>query len=248
MKVWDNGDPEGRGLLMFCLGALATAVAVAIIFVAVSAFSVGGEDQPSQESLLSTDRSTDAAATTSGEPSAGTTPAPGTPTTSYLGRCQEVYEAQSDPLRTADVSLAQWEVHVGAMNKLVVGAITLQQAKQFWNQTRVGASQRLEEFATAAARFDQRTARCPDPAGSPDVSPQLTRCHQAVAARNRTLSLATVALATWKMHVHHMNMLRSGEMTPEEATRLWLRNWKQGDREVHAYRDAARAAEGRTCA
>jgi hypothetical protein len=235
-----NGDPEGRGLLMFCLGALVSAVVVAIVFVAESAFP-WGEDEPSQGSFVSTGRSTGTELTADTESTANTEPA------SDLDRCQDVYDAQSEPIRAAEVALDQWEVHIGAMNKLVVGAITLQQARQYWNQTRVGAARDLERFATAAERYHERTARCPSPDGSADVTSELSDCHRAVVARDRALRLATVALGTWEEHVHHMEMLRRGEMTPTEATQLWLQSWQQGDREVRDYRAAARAAEGQTC-
>ena len=68
-----------------------------------------------------------------------------------------------------------------------------------------------------------------------------------MAARDRTLHRATVALRTWETHVHHMEMLRDGEMTPQQATELWLQSWRAGDREVQAYREAARAGRGLTC-
>jgi hypothetical protein len=68
-----------------------------------------------------------------------------------------------------------------------------------------------------------------------------------VAARNQILQRAVVSLKTWQGHVRHMEMLRRGEMTPEEATTLWLQSWKQGNEEVQSYRAAARAAHGETC-
>lgn len=160
-----------------------------------------------------------------------------------LERCQEVYDAQTDGLEAATESLDQWEVHIGAMNKLVTGAITLQQANQFWNQTRVGAAHRLDRFDAAYREFGQRTARCPEQALSEESGAELRPCVEAVAARNRALRRASVALETWRMHVHHMEMLRAGQMTPAQATRLWLRSWRQGDREVKAYRAAARDAD-----
>jgi hypothetical protein len=134
------------------------------------------------------------------------------------------------------------------MNKLVVGAITLEQATQFWNQTRVGASTNLKSFASARERFQQRSARCPAPESSGATVPAEWRsCHRAVAARNQALQLSTVSLGTWRDHVHHMEMLRRGEMSPQEATQLWLRSWRKGNDEVRAYRAAARAAKGKTC-
>jgi hypothetical protein len=159
-----------------------------------------------------------------------------------------VYKAQSATLQAAAASLGQWEIHIGAMNKLVTGAITLDQAKQFWNQTRVGASSKLKRFHSALQRFQHRSARCPGPTGSGErVSSDQRDCHRAVAARNQTLRRAIVSLKTWQGHVLHMEMLRRGEMTPQEATTLWLRSWKQGNEEVHSYRAAARAAKGKTC-
>jgi hypothetical protein len=44
-----------------------------------------------------------------------------------------------------------------------------------------------------------------------------------------------------------MDMLRQGKMTPQQATELWLQSWRQGMREVKAYRAAARAAKEVTC-
>jgi hypothetical protein len=59
--------------------------------------------------------------------------------------------------------------------------------------------------------------------------------------------VAAVTLGTWQIHVHHMDMLRAGEMTPEEATRLWLASWRQGDRELKAYSRATQATRGQRC-
>ncbi len=169
-------------------------------------------------------------------------------TPSHLDRCQAVYDAERAPLEAAVGSLAQWEVHIGAMNKLVVGAITLKQARQFWKDTREGAHAKLHDFATARRHYDQRIFRCPAPRRAvEEANPALGTCHRAVAAHGRTIRLATVALGRWERHVHHMDMLRSGEMTAQQASRLWLRNWRDGDREVRAYRAAARAGKGLAC-
>jgi hypothetical protein len=177
------------------------------------------------------------------EPLEATTDAGGIP--HQLDRCRSVYDAQRAPLRTVAGSLAQWEVHIGAMNELVVGAITLPQARQFWNRTRAGARAKLRRFDTAHDVYAQRVYRCPKPVEG--TRPALRRCHRAVAARERTVRLATTALGTWERHVHHMEMLRRGEMTAQQATRLWLQSWRAGDREVRAYRGAARAGRGLTC-
>ncbi len=167
--------------------------------------------------------------------------------TSELALCQSVYDEQGAPLRAAADSLGQWEVHVGAMNKLVTGEITLDQATQFWNRTRVGAHAKLHAFATARGDYARRIFRCPSPHQEAGAKTELDTCHHAVTARGRVLRLATLALVRWEEHVHHMDMLRSGEMTPEQATELWLQNWRAGDREIRAYQAAARTAKGLRC-
>jgi hypothetical protein len=37
-----------------------------------------------------------------------------------LSDCRKVYQAQTPPLRAAAVAMAQWQVHIGAMNQLVL--------------------------------------------------------------------------------------------------------------------------------
>ena len=164
-----------------------------------------------------------------------------------LSRCRQVYAAQRQPLRAAAAAMAQWQVHIAAMNKLVLGVITLKQANQFWNQTRVGAHTRLREFDTAQARLNRETIRCPHRPLTRPAHNRLTRCEQAVSANFRALRLARKALMTWRMHVHHMEMLRTGMMSPSRATQLWLMNWHQGQDEVARYRGAVRAARAHHC-
>lgn len=229
-------DPNGDWLRVL-VGALIGGLVVGVVWLGQAVITRDNEPRGSDGGARQSSEKQPPA--DSGEPTdSGTT---------RLERCREMYTAQDEQLRAAAAALEQWEVHIGAMNKLVVGAITLKQASQFWNQTRVGAASRLNDFATADRRFAQRTARCPVPPRPAEATTGLTSCHQAVAARNQTIRLATVALRTWKKHVHHMNMLRDGEMTPQQATALWLQNWRQGDREVRTYQAAAQTAEGLTC-
>ena len=163
-----------------------------------------------------------------------------------LSVCREVYDAQQQPLRDAAAAMEQWEVHVGAMNKLVVGAITLAQANQFWNQTRVGAMGLLQAFATSDGEYQQRTTRCPPPVRHQSGS-LLDACQQGVADRHRVLRLGRIALVTWGHHVMHMEMLRDGEMTPARATELWLNSWRTGQLQIDTYRSALGAARGAHC-
>jgi hypothetical protein len=156
----------------------------------------------------------------------------------HLDRCRQVYDAQLDPLLAASTAMPQWQIHVTAMNQLVLGAITLQQATQFWNQTRVGARRRLRHFSTVVERFDERGVRCL-PVGS-TAPERLQQCARAVVARNHALAAARRALHTWSVHVTHMEMLRDGMMSPARATRLWLQSWHAGQREIDRYGAAMR--------
>jgi hypothetical protein len=240
-----GGDSRSAFLVGALAGALAGALMVAIAWLGAAA--LGSEDSPPDHDAAGQAASSSTALPSTEDPSSAA-PVNEDDSTTGLSRCREVFTAQSAPLEAAAVSLDQWEVHIGAMNKLVVGAISLQQATQFWNQTRVGASTNLKSFATAHEQFQQRTARCPVPSRTEaGASSELRACYRAIAARHQALRLATVSLDTWRHHVHHMEMLRMGEMTPQEATTLWLQSWRKGNDEVRAYREAARAAKGKTC-
>ena len=231
-------DDQGKGRGVLLVGAVVGAMLVGVVWLGTSRLS-----SPESEPRQAMNPVLEAADEPSAEGNEPSRPA------SRLERCQSVHEAQSAPLRTAADSLTQWEVHIGAMNKLVVGAITLEQASQFWNDTRAGAHAKLHDFATARRHYAQRIYRCTAPPGRAlqQTNPSLAQCHGAVVARGRTLRRATTSLERWERHVHHMDMLRSGEMTAEEATQLWLQNWRKGDREVRAYRATARSGRGLTC-
>jgi hypothetical protein len=175
-------------------------------------------------------------------------------TPSVLGRelvsspknpCQERFDAQTRAVDAADATLSQWEVHVGAMNKLVTGAITLQQAKAFWNRTRVGAGTRLARYDAAVSRLEGRGAACLRMSAGLEAGQ--AECASAVHARDRLLGRADRAVETWRMHVHHMEMLRDGTLSATQATQMWLRSWHRGVRQLDAYHAVDAAAESRHC-
>ena len=227
----------------FLVGALAGGLAGAMVM-AFAWLAMGGPG--SEDSSPDRDAAGSAPLTPTTLPSAGG-PVNADEASTDLARCREVFDAQSAPLRAAAASLGQWEMHIGAMNKLVVGTIKLKQATQFWNQTRVGASTKLKGFSAARDPFQQRSLAARRRAARDRSSPRNGVPATAAAVRNQTLRLAIVSLGTWQEHVHHMEMLRRGETRPQEATALWLQNWQKGNQEVRAYRAAARAAKGKTC-
>lgn len=157
-----------------------------------------------------------------------------------MERCASAASALSVPLDRAARSLDQWEVHVGAMNKLVVGAITLHQAQSFWAQTRVGAHHRIDLFDQAWAELHRHGVDCPDPRMlGTSASRRLRSCTREVAAEIGALGAARTAIDTWRAHVHDMEMLRTGRMSASTASRMWLMMWQRGVRELDTFRAAA---------
>jgi hypothetical protein len=162
---------------------------------------------------------------------------------STVARCATAADAISQPLRRAAASVSQWEIHVGAMNKLVAGDITFAQATAFWNQTRRGAEHRIRAFGRATSLLQRRGVDCPVPEWLPShSSAHLRMCARRVVADLRALQAARTAIQTWRQHVHAMDMLRMGRVSPSTAEHLWLMMWHRGQHEIVAYHLAAAAA------
>jgi hypothetical protein len=158
-------------------------------------------------------------------------------------QCAVAADAMQRPLHRAAASMEQWQVHVGAMNKLVTGAISFQQATAFWNRTRVGAYHRIAAFERASAALRRRGLDCPAPAMVAAGAPRSLRaCAHEVAADVQVLHLARVAIDTWRRHVHDMDMLRMGTLSPSDASRMWLSMWRRGQHQIDAYAEAVREA------
>jgi hypothetical protein len=73
--------------------------------------------------------------------------------------------------------------------------------------------------------------------------PELRPCAQTVEAEIRVIEAARTSIRTWAMHVRHMDMLRLGTLSPEDATAMWLTMWQRGVRDLDAYRLAAGEAQ-----
>jgi hypothetical protein len=162
--------------------------------------------------------------------------------TTRLSRCTRAARDIETALNAARPSLDQWAVHVGAMNKLVVGEITLQQATDFWNRTRVGAQRRIAAFRDTAETLRRQGVDCPSPALLAPGARALPGCARQVDAEVRAFRAATTSIDTWDEHVGHMDMMRLGELSPERATRMWLSMWQDGVRDLDAYRSVVREA------
>jgi hypothetical protein len=186
------------------------------------------------------------------EPRAATTaanePEPRDPSLTRLAECHPAWDAQADTLVAAGRSLAQWRLHVGAMNQLVAGDISLAQASAYWNRTRVGAAARAADFEQAAGAYSVAAPRCVGLNGASlpaDASGPLQECVSGVRARDEAIEAASVSVTTWQHHMNDMDMLKAGQITPAQATRKWLDSWRAGVRQLDTFRavhaDAARA-------
>ena len=165
---------------------------------------------------------------------------PQRPADTRATRCSAAAAALEGPLGAAGPALRQWDVHVDAMNKLVVGEITLQQATRFWNQTRLGAQRNVERFRKAWTALERTGVDCPAPVLLGPAPAAVRSCSRLVEAELGVARTARTSIDTWDTHVHHMDMLRMGTLSPEKATEMWLAMWRRGVRDLDAYRAAAR--------
>lgn len=165
---------------------------------------------------------------------------PEQPVDTRAARCSEAAAALEAPLGAARPALRQWDVHVDAMNQLVVGEITLQQATAFWNQTRVGAQRNVDRFQKAWTALERTGVDCPAPLLLGPAPEAVRSCARLVEAELGVARTARTSIDTWDTHVQHMDMLRMGVLSPEKATEMWLSMWRRGMRDLDAYRAAAR--------
>jgi hypothetical protein len=167
--------------------------------------------------------------------------------------CRLANLRQQAPLSAAAVSLAQFDKHIDAMNLLVAGKISLAVATTFWDQTRVGATQNAAAFRSADQQLSATPSQCrpPDPAVAYDTPYgrllAISGCANAIRARGAALTRARAAVSTWEHHIHDMEMLRTGHITPAQATAAWRKNWKIGAGQLAAYDAATAAARKLTC-
>ena len=119
---------------------------------------------------------------------------------------------------------------MGAMNKLVVGAITLPAGHGLLEPDPDGCQG--PDRGLPPRRAGSRAGidvTCPMRRPRAQPSPALRACVRQVRADTRRRPRAArTAVPTWEMHVGDMERLRSGKLSPAAATRMWLSMWKQG--------------------
>jgi hypothetical protein len=62
-----------------------------------------------------------------------------------------------------------------------------------------------------------------------------------VSADERTLEAAQRAIRRWEHHVHDMDRMRLGLLSPATVSKRWVHDWQKGIREIAEYKSAAKA-------
>jgi hypothetical protein len=221
-------------------GVIASALAVAMVTSTVWWLSNDDSSEAGRDPAPTHEASPASTAASSGQAAAA----------AAIEKCRSHWNAQAAPLQAAAASLNQWEVHVAAMNQLVAGKITLDQANAFWEQTRMQAAHKVHRFHSADGTYTAGQYTCPmlATAENTEANPTaLTACRRDIAQRDDALRAARVAIDTWHHHVIDMNMLRAGTMSPARAVRLWNKYWKQGVAELDDYRTQLRQTDNQHC-
>ena len=176
----------------------------------------------------------------------------GSPLATAAEACRLASLRVATALSAADVSLAQFDKHIDAMNLLVAGKISLAVATQFWEETRVGAAQDAAAFQRAQGGLGENRACAPLPAAVADELPHgevvgLSRCITFVSLGSSALGKANTAVQTWMHHIHDMEKLRSGDITPAQASAAWKRDWRTGEKQLSAFQAARKQATSADC-
>jgi hypothetical protein len=239
-EEWEtDGDGEDRAgtVPAFVLGGLVGMLVLGLVWVTTA---VVAGDEPREDSGVADQ---DLAALSQASPSVDLeVEEPVVVRRTRLDRCQVAADRQAASLQVADPAMSQWEVHVGAMNKLVVGAITLQQASDFWESTRLGALRKIGRFHDATTTVRREGLNCPVRSRLGRTSKALRSCVDQVTADERTLLAARTAITRWEHHVHDMDRMRLGLLSPATVSKRWVHDWQKGVREIAAYKSAAKAA------
>jgi len=250
----EDGDSDrlaSFGALVFAVGLVAGALLVGALWGTLGQVGNGSADTtaPAADQHRAAGNPT-VLGTEQSRPSHSVHPGPAKATKKAVGvsdaeACTQVVAARRAALDAATPAMDQWSVHIGAMNKLVVGAITLAQANAFWASTRTAAHQKIHQFQVADNRARSLTVTCPPAALVDDAT--AFGCARTAAQQGAALDAVRSAIRTWKRHVHDMEMLRMGHMSGAMATQMWLASWHRGVAQLRAYQQALDRVPGDAC-
>jgi hypothetical protein len=149
-----------------------------------------------------------------------------------LTHCQKATALANDAIEAADASIDQWELHIDAMNQLVGGEITLDQARKFWAKSKVASKEKARAFRDVDGRHRNSELDCTGPIGA---DKRRAQCVDRLAAAEQALTEARKAVKQWEHHIHAMDLEAAGKLTPQQVTRMWLASWKAGIHQVGDY-------------
>jgi hypothetical protein len=158
-------------------------------------------------------------------------------------RCRAARLQATQDLVAAGGSIQQWRLHIGAMNDLVAGKITLAQATAFWDATKVEGKRTLALWKTVDQHYRAAALTCAAPDGAP-ATQALQTCQRRQAAVDALLDAARGTLADWAEHIAQMDALRAGRITPAEALHMWHTMYQRGVVGLKAYDGAYRYYDG----
>ncbi len=181
-----------------------------------------------------------------------TAPAPGASSTSAdprssrvvpaaLSECVQLFDHELAATAAAHASIAQWKMHIDAINQLMAGQISRYQAQQRWSQTRRGAVHKVRAFEVL--RQQLAGPRCP--ANSPSGR-GLGACHLATSAYADVVQAARTTIHVWMMHIDQMENMPATAITSSQV-RMWNHMWDLGQRRLGQYHHLLGQAQRHTC-
>jgi hypothetical protein len=159
--------------------------------------------------------------------------------TRALNDCRTVQRQLSPNLVAVDSAVEQWRIHIDAMTDLVAGRITLDEARAFWEATRVQGKHSLASWMRTDASYRAARTECAPPANGSGPNDALQACRVVQQGGEAVLAAARTTLPDWGRHIRHMDALRKGTLSPTRALHLWHGMFESGRDGVRQY-DAAR--------
>lgn len=141
--------------------------------------------------------------------------------------CRSVLVAQGRVVTAAEAPIAQWRIHIGAMQKLAAGQITLKQATKFWDDTQHASHGAITSFEVVNATY-VKTKK------SPVCIPELRSGEIVLALARRTIE-------QWHAHANDMDLLDKGELSASKALARWEEFYPRGQAQLAAYDEARKA-------
>ena len=164
--------------------------------------------------------------------------------TRAVNDCRTVQRHLSPNLVAVESAVEQWRIHIDAMNDLVAGRITLDEARAFWEATRVQGKHSLAAWMRTDASYRAARTECPPPGTGSGPNDALQACRVVQQGGDAVLAAARKTLPDWDRHIRHMDALRNGNLSPTRALHLWHGMYQSGRDGLRLYDAARRDLQG----